>query len=388
MADSNGDQSLKWYSTREPVILLALTTLTVVFFLAVSALSRIYHTQQESLGESWFKRGEADEQAGQLDRAITEFRAAELYSRDNFVYQLNLAGALAARGKTDEAYSYLLNLRERQPDNGTVNLELARILAQRGDTPQAIRFYRNALNAVWDSAPEEHRRAVRFEFIDFLLKNKAVNQAQSELIALAGNLPQDAGVRTRVGDLFLETQDYQHALHEFRDALSIDHHNSAALAGAGRASFEMAAYPSAKRYLQAAVAANPDDSASADLLKTVDLVLDLDPFRHQLAAAQRVRAVIEAFAAAGERLKACPLPSEADAQVSYTATAKPTLETRWREMKPRVNETALRRNPDLVETIMDLVFAIEQQTSAECGAPSGKDMALLLVSKLHEGSER
>jgi len=387
MAD-NGDQSLKWYSTREPVILLVLTTLTVLFFLAVSALSRIYHAQQEARGESWYQRGIADRQAGNLDRAISEFQAAELYSRGNFLYQLSLAETLAERGKIDEAYSYFSNLRERQPDNGTVSLGLARILAKKGDTNQAIRYYHNAIYSVWDSDPDQHRRAVRFELVDFLLRNNAKNQAESELIALAGNLPNDPALRTHVGDLFLEAQDYQHALEEFRDALRVDHHDAAALAGAGRAAYELAAYPSAKHYLQGAVAANPDDSASADLLKTVSLVLETDPFRRQLSASQRDRAVIDAFNAAGERLKDCPLPVTTTAQRSSTPTAEPPLDARWKAMKPQVTLQRLRHDPDFVNDAMDLVFTIEQQTSAQCGAPTGKDLALLLVSKLHEGSER
>jgi len=35
---------------------------------------------------------------------------------------------------------------------------------------------------------------------------------------------------------------------------------------------------------------------------------------------------------------------------------------------------------------MDLVFNVERETSASCGAPAGEDLALLLVGKLHEGN--
>jgi hypothetical protein len=55
-------------------------------------------------------------------------------------------------------------------------------------------------------------------------------------------------------------------------------------------------------------------------------------------------------------------------------------------MKPRVTEAELRRDPDLVEKAMDLVFGIERQTSNSCGAPTGTDLALLLIAELHEGS--
>jgi hypothetical protein len=55
-------------------------------------------------------------------------------------------------------------------------------------------------------------------------------------------------------------------------------------------------------------------------------------------------------------------------------------------MQPRISEGALKRDPDLVEAAMDLVFEIERQTNATCGLPSGPDMALLLIAKLHEGN--
>jgi hypothetical protein len=55
-------------------------------------------------------------------------------------------------------------------------------------------------------------------------------------------------------------------------------------------------------------------------------------------------------------------------------------------MKPRISEQELRQNPDLMEQAMDLVFEIERQTSATCGTPTGEDLALLLISKLHEGN--
>jgi hypothetical protein len=35
---------------------------------------------------------------------------------------------------------------------------------------------------------------------------------------------------------------------------------------------------------------------------------------------------------------------------------------------------------------MDMVFRIERQASSNCGAPTGPDLALLLIGKLHEGN--
>ena len=378
-------QGLGLYLSREPVMLALLSALAVLSFGAVGGLSRIYHAQQETLANRWFTRGAGDLIDGHFDRAVGDFRAALRYSRDNYDYQLNLAQALIGLKRTDEAYAYLINLWEREPENGLVNLELARIAAQKGRTEQALRYYHNAIYAIWPGDSEVERRSTRLELIQYLLRINARTQAQSEMIALAANLGDDPSLHQRVGDLFLQAQDYEHALAEYRLTLKSDHRNSAALAGAGLAAFNLGRYSLAQRYLQVAVAANPEDTQSADLLKTTELVLQMDPFRRQISADQRNRIVIEAFAIAGDRLKSCAATVNSSGSAS-SESLEENLDDNWTKMKPKINERDLRRDPDSAEGAMDLVFEIERQTKTVCGNPTGIDLALLLISKLHEGN--
>jgi len=373
---------MRAYLTREPVILALLTLLAVVLFGVVGGLSRAFHAQQDSLGQRWFSRGLADLQAQRFDSAVTEFRAALRYSRDNYSYQLNLAEALVGLKRTAEAYTYFINLWDRQPEDGLVNLELARIAAQKQETDRALRFYHNAIYATWPGDEEVERRDARLELIEFLLRINSKAQAQAELIALEANLGDDAAEQARVGDLFVRAQDYEHALTAYRLALKADRHNQTALAGAGLAAFELGRYPIAQRYLQAAVAADASDTQSSTNLKTTELVLQMDPFRRDLSAAQRDRNVVEAFASAGERLKNC---GSANGSAVHGSAAQTSLADEWTKMKPQVSEFALGRNPDTVNAAMELVFSIERQTSAAC-APSGTDLALLLIAKAHEGN--
>jgi tetratricopeptide (TPR) repeat protein len=374
-------EEVRPYLRRQPVMLAMLAVLTVVFFIAVTGLSRAYHTQRDSLAERWFSRGVADLSARQYDRAVTEFRAALLYSRDNYLYQLNLAEALLGSNRTSEASTYLANLWERQPEDGLVNLELARIAVQKGQTQQALRYYHNSIYAAWPKDEEVKRRDARLELIEFLLSANMNAQAQSELIALAENLGDDPAQQKRMGDLFMRVQDYEHALAAYRVSPRLEHDNHA-LAGAGFAAFELGRYPLAERYLQTAVQENPNDVSSSEHLKMTQLVLRMDPFRRQISAAQRGKVVMEAFATAGLRLKSCSA-----AQGSAVPTAsQSSLAGSWSSMSSRLSQDALKRNPDPVEAAMDLVFEIERRTSTSCGAPSGTDMALLLIARLHEGN--
>ena len=373
--------------TSEPLLLAVLSLFAVISFLAVGGLSRLYHLQQESLGNRWFTRGTADLSAGRFDPAMLEFRTALRYSRDNHSYQLGLAESLIGMKRTQEAYSYLLNLWEREPENGTVNLLLARIAAANGQTEQAQRYYHNAIYAVWTGDQQGQRRETRFELIEYLLRINNTAQAQAELIALAGNIGDDPIQLRRVGDLFLRAQDYEHALAEYRLALKSDRHDTADDTGAGVAAFQLGRYPLALHYLQAAAGGSVTPETQ-DLLRITELVLQMDPFQRQLSAAHRNKIVVAAFEKAGARLEACGLLSSAKA--NDTGTPKPDSEPSsaartWTELKPRITERGLARDPDLIESAMEVVFEIERETASTCGNPTEADRALLLISKLHEG---
>lgn len=373
----------RFYLRQRPALLVALSILAVVFFLAVTGLSRAYYRQREFLGDRWSARGYADLKANNYDAAVTDFRTALLYSRDDYFYQLNLAEALIGLSRTGEASAYLLNLWDREPENGVVNLELARIARQQGRTDQAIRYYHGAVYAAWQRGEESQRREARFELVDLLLQNKDQGDAEAELIALAANANDDPALQKRIGDLFMRAGDYEHALAAYRTALRTNQHDEKAMAGAGNAAFQLQRYLLAQHYLKSAGVADSTDLHSAQLLQTTESVLRMDPFRPQISSADRSKIVMDAFSAAGHRLSSCPLPKNVTAG---SVGSPPSLSDEWNTLKPRINPLGLRRNPDLADSAMDLVFRIEHQTSLVCGTPTGTDLALLLIAKLHEGS--
>jgi tetratricopeptide (TPR) repeat protein len=374
--------SFRIYLRQQPVMLGMLSVLVVIFFLLVSGLSRAYYSQRQALGNRWYNRGIVDLNAGRFPSAVTEFRTALLYARDDFDYQLNLAEALIGSKHTGEASAYLLNLWDREPDNGLVNLELARIAANQGQTKEASRYYHDAVYAAWPGDQEAQREEARLELIELLLRVKDRAQAEAELIAFSENVGDDPVQQQRIGDLFVRAQDYDRALGAYRTSLKSDRHNEEALAGAGHAAFELGRYTEAQHYLQSATALNPKDAASADELKMTELVLRMDPYRRPISAARRAEIVKHAFDVAGDRLKNCAIPKS-----TPTTSSLPPMDLNgeWAALEPKVTEPRLRENSDLVDSAMDLVFRIERQTSILCGPPAGEDMALLLIAKLHEG---
>src|SRR6185312_14037804 len=162
------------------------------------------------------------------------------------------------------------------------------------------------------------------------------------------------GEHTQAGQLFLEAQDNERALAQFRMALEDNRHDVAGMAGAGSTAFAMRQYTVAEQYLHRAVGAG--DKASEPQLKLAELVLHMDPFRTYFKAAERRRIVMDAFAAAGDRLQACSAPGPS----SVPAAELAALTQSWTKLKPRIDDRELRRNPDLGSSAMSLVFTVER----------------------------
>lgn len=367
---------------REVVTMTMLTGLAAVLLIGVTALSELYHAQLDALADRWAGRGAADLASGNFNAAATEYRTALRYARDGYSQQLGLAEALIGMRRVNEASVYLENLWEQQPENGIVNRELARIAAGKGDTRAALRYYHNAIYATWPGNAELDRENTRWELIKYLLGIHASAQAQSELILLGAEVGDNPIQQLNLGQYFLKVQDGQHALAAFRLVLHTDPHSARALAGAGEAAFDLGDYPLAEHYLSSAIAHNPADSDSASLLEVTSEVMRLDPFRRQISDAGRDQAVLGAFQAVGDRLHSCP----AAANLPASASAPQTLAGAWAQLKPKVNARELRRNQDVVNQAMNLAFSIERAAAGRCGSGTPSDTALLLISRLHEGS--
>jgi tetratricopeptide (TPR) repeat protein len=379
---SQNDKTLSWYAAREPLVIVVLSLSAIVFFFLVSGLSGLYQRTLSSHAKLWSSLGEEDLSAGRIAHAMKDFQVALMYSRDNFKYELSLAQTLVTLKRTEEARVYLINLWQRQPENGPVNLQLAHIYASKGDVTQALRYYHNAIYAVWNGNAEAQQLSARLELVRFLLDSKSFNQAEAELIAVGRSLPENASLQMEIGDLFMRVPDYERAFVLYRQALKFDRRNPDALARVGRAAFEMGQCQLAERYLKSAMVERPDDVQSGQLLATCRAVRKLDPYSFW-SSIERDRAVLSDFDTAGNRLNSCM-------GISTSAEAKnPALQslyTQWMDMKTKLNRNNLRAHPDWSDSAMDLVFNIERETSSFCGSPTGDDLLLLLLAKRHGGS--
>jgi tetratricopeptide (TPR) repeat protein len=367
--------------SRELVMLLCVLALVVM--LALTAfLSRQYHKKIHTLADAMFAQGEADEQAGQIKAALTDYRNALAYNPSNPLFQFHLAKALAAAGRGEEARSYLLNLLSESPGSGEVNLELARIAKSNNSMADAMRYYQGAIYGEWADDPIAMRWQVRRELCEFLLARGAVKQAAPEVIALEENIPAGDLARLKiVAQLLLRTQQWHRALDVYHTSLAADPNDEESLAGAAQAAFELGQYAMGMEYF---ARLSRERREQPDLVNRFDVtrqILAADPFVSGLSAEVRAQRAANALALAQTRAENCArqtgqsleqTPPQSDLQRLYQQGKN--LQQDW---APRY----LERFPDRLDAAMAYVFEVENAAANICGEPQGEDRALWLLGR-------
>jgi predicted Zn-dependent protease len=371
---------------RDILLLVLLSAIAVAVFLFTRAMAGKEREVDARVAAVWFTEGEKQARAGDVEKAIDSFRKATSRDRDNRVYGLALANALAAAGHNEEARQALLRLRESSPENAEINLYLARLASKRGDVAEAVRYYHNALYGLWTGTQmDQERRKVRVELIHFLLDHHERSGALSEVLILGAEIPVgDDASQTETGDLFLETGDAQHALEHFVRALAVNHSSTAALAGAGNAEFQLGDYATARRYLESALAQGLSSESVVQLLAVTKMILSNDPLAPHLTREERNKRVLVDFNQSLRRLQSC-----LDRRAAKTDSASPGLASLQADaltMQSKLQLINLRRDPELLRAGMELISKIEEAARASCGEPAGLDRALLLIGRKHQGT--
>ncbi len=370
---------ISFYLRRETLLLVCFAVLAILFTITGFAV-KLYHGREQSLARSWYNRGENSLQKRDAAGAIEDFRNALFHEPGEPLYQLRLAQALTNSDHFLEARSYLLRLWAGDPANGPVNLALARLTISQGGPPsQVITYFQSAIDGVWNGQTED-RFAIREELCEYLIDHGERTEAAVELAALAPETPNNAKLITQVGTLFSQAQDYALALKEFQQSLHLNAHQPDAWAGAGQAAFALGQYRAATHELSRAVAERSQDPDAVRVLGLARDILEINPFDRHIPVQDRRRRAFRAFQTAMVRLNQCAQSKGETLGVQDPQSKLQTVYADALKMKPQVQSKAFQRNPDLLDSEMGLVFRIEEVTKDECGAPSGLDEALVLIS--------
>jgi tetratricopeptide (TPR) repeat protein len=362
---------------------MLLCVLALVVMLALTALlSRMYHKKIHALADAMFAQGEADEQAGQVKTALTDYRNALAYNPTNTLFQFHLAKALSAAQRDEEARSYLLNLLSESPGSGEVNLELARIAAHVNSMADAMRYYQGAIYGEWARDPMAKRWAVRRELCEILLDRGEVKQAAPEVIALAENTPAGDTVRLKItGQLLLRTQQWTRALDLYRTLLAADRNDQESLAGAAQAAFELAQYNTAMEFFDRLPRERREQSDLANLFTMSSRIVAMDPFLSGLSAEVRARKTANALALAQTRAENCARQTGQPLEQTPPKTELQRLYAQGKDLQQDWTPRYLERFPDRLDAEMAYVFAVENAAANACGGPQGDDRALWLLGR-------
>jgi len=368
--------------SRERILFAYLVSLAI-FFAITAFVARRYHKKVHTLADQWSAKGDSAFHQGDAARALGDYRNALVYSPNNTVFQFRLAQALAAAGHGDEAQSYFLSLLSESPGSGPINLALARIAAGERATSDAIRYYHDAIYGVWESNPLEMRWQVRRELCEYLLDLGANEEARPELIALGQEVPpRNLAEGKTAGALLLRAQLWSPAFDAFRSILESNRHDDDALAGAGKAAFELGHYSEAVRYFSQLPPEKRQATDISALLETADSVDAIDPFLPGLSVSEQAERTAKALDVAGNRLASCAEKrGEALSQTPPVTDAQKLFAARL-SAGPDWNRSSLERHPERISSAMSLAFQMEDAALTECGAPqAGADRALTLIAK-------
>ncbi|HTV83514.1 MAG TPA: hypothetical protein VME18_12770 [Acidobacteriaceae bacterium] len=365
---------------RDAVSLLTLFLITVVLFILTWLLHRSFTDHEALLGQRWKARGVAALHAGNPRAAIESLRSALAYvpSRDT---EVDLATALAEAGRTQEAFAYFNTLRESAPGDGMINLQLARLAAKQGNEQLAILRYQSALDGTWEGNGYERRREVRLEMAGYLITRHQDDKARAQLLIAASNAStDDAAAQTRIAGMLEQAQDLSDALNIYRAVANLHSAPLTALEGAGRAAFNLGMYRVAVAYLSRefaspGAASLPAQAKGADqnMLDTANRVLLLDP-ADDLPARVRAERTLTDRNLARARLTACAASPSASPKLA-------PLVTRWNQLPQKMSLYQLEQQPDLNQTILQLVYDTEKLTAQICGAPTGDNAVLLRIAQ-------
>jgi tetratricopeptide (TPR) repeat protein len=372
---------------RDGAAFLILTAITGVLFAVTLFLFRSFSAHRADLAQEAGDAGKTALTEHRPHDAIASLREALSYAPNQSDYKLLLAQALGEDGHLEEANNYFLNLRESQPGDGFINLQLARLARQQKQKQQAVDFYRAAIFGDWKGEGDVHRRMVRLELANYLIEQKDLQEAQSEVVIAASNARSisDAGLDLIFGDAFLRSGDTPNALRLYQKAMVDNPRDPLAFEKAGKLAYSQGDYDHARGWLEHALresAGNPGSAAdpegdTATLLKNSERLFVLSP---DLAAtrADRITRELHNRALAKQRLDACIKQDAASEQIPAGLQA---LVAQWTAGANTTTRDALLRDATNEDELNALIDDTEVLTAQICGPPKGDDAMLLILAQ-------
>ena len=383
---------------QDSLSLLSLTLITIAIGVLTYFFFHSFAEHRSVLEKRWYERGQIAMKAGHPTEAVEDFRSALSFSSTNTDYQMSLAEALAASGRTEEAAAYFSTLHDAEPGDGYLNLQLARLAVRRGNSAQAIEYYQTALNGLWRGQGTARRLQIRLELAQYLISLARPVEAQGQLLAAEGNSLDNPSALFKIANLLRQADDpidaltaYQRVVHhrsaspaQVLASLDAESQIAASLGQYKRAAEALTRYMTKLR--QHPSAGTPQQNRSVEQqLDKYQRMLQLIPFDSLLPRQHDLR-LLQAAAIAHHRYESCLQALQSNNDANATNPDLLALGTQWTELgSPNVH--ALEGNVALQDRITAWTGQAESVTAKVCGPPTGDDALLLQIAQTPDKTE-
>lgn len=172
---------------------------------------------------------------------------------DDTLALYNLASALAAQGKYQEAIATYQHVLTLHPDDARALTGLGAAFEISGDWHQAQSAYQQAISTHPDTCD------ARFNLAQLALKHDQASEAEQQFRTMLEKCPEDAGIHSGLGVALASEGQPAEAQAEFRRALAIDSHDFTALYNLGNFALQSGQLSQAVELLDSAVRTRPND---------------------------------------------------------------------------------------------------------------------------------
>jgi CIC family chloride channel protein len=362
--------------SRTPVALLGGVLIVLAAMVALAGfLSYYYRSERSARANQYYLGGNQLMAKERYQEAIEQYRDALSIShsaRD----RLALAQVLDKAGRSNEAEIYFRELLRDKPDSGPANLGLARVAVTGGNLQDAVNYYHRAIYGSWPEQREVNRTLTRIELVNTMGKSGKRREAQSELLAIEAEAPDDVALQKQLGRLLVAYDLPKESAGVYRRILEKDKHDAAAYDGLGEAEVAQDNFRGAQRAFKAALRMAPADANAAKRLELVEHVLAMDPTLRGLSAAERYRRSQRLMETALGSLDEC------------LGTMKGAPPASVKELSDSAHKSLLRRgrpssHGDSTEENLDMAEQLWKARTDLCGASETADEPLSrLMAKL------
>jgi CIC family chloride channel protein len=337
--------------SRTPVALLGGVLIVLAAMAALAGfLSYFYRSERSARADQYYVEGNQLMAKERYQEAIEQYRNALSISHSGRD-RLALAQVLEKAGRANEAEIYFRESLHDKSDSGLANLGLARIAIAGGNLQDAVNYYHRAIYGSWSEQRQANRTLARIELVNALGKAGKRQEAQSELLALEAEAPDDLALQRQLGRLLLLYDLPKEAAGAFRKILEQDKGDADAYDGLGEAEAAQDNYRSAQRAFKAAIRLNPVDANASKRLELVERILALDPTLRGLSAVERYRRSQKLMETALGSLDECVGTTKGSPPASVKEMSDAARESRLRRGRSRSYEDSAEENLAMAEQL-------------------------------------